>query len=171
MTEHQRNSCRIEESLRVKATVQDGYDPERYLRMGSRPTHDPRYGYFTPQGLVHEPVGEFQQKVVTIDVDHKSLFVEDNYFNFSTQGHLYLYTDNLSAEPPFWEYHEQDAPPDMFPSGRSYEPYFFHAVPPRFVSENLALATVESLARVFATSSRDELAEQVAYETRAQGNA
>lgn len=170
MTEHQRNSCSIEESLRVKATVQDGYDPERYLRMGSRPTYDPRYGYFTPQGLVHEPVGDFQQKVVVVDVDRKSLFAEDDYFNLSTQGHLYLYTDNLSAETPFWEYHEQDTPPDMFPSGRSYEPYFFHAVPPRFVSEDLALSTVESLARVFATSTRDELAEEAAYEARAQHN-
>ena len=166
MTEYQRNSCRIEESLRVKATVQDGYDPERYLRMGSRPTYDPRYGYFTPQGLVHEPVGEFQQKVVIVDVDRKSLFAEDAYFNFSTQGHLYLYTDNLSAEPPFWEYHEQDTPPDMFPSWRSYEPYFFHAVPPRFLSEELAFATVESLARVFAASTQDDLAEQAARQAR-----
>lgn len=166
MTEYQRNSCRIEESLRVKATVQDGYDPERYLRMGSRPTYDPHYGYFTPQGLVHEPVGDFQQKVVVVDVDRKSLFAEDAYFNFSTQGHLYLYTDNLSAEPPFWEYHEQDTPPDMFPSWRSYEPYFFHAVPPRFLSEELAFATVESLARVFAASTQDDLAEQAARQAR-----
>jgi len=170
MTEHQRNSCRIEESLTVKASVQDGFDPERYLRMGSRPTHDPRAGYFTPQGLVFEPIGDFQQKVVALDINRKSLFAEDGYFNFSTQGHLFLYTDNLSAEPPFWEYHDRDTPPDMFPSGHP-NPYFFHAIPPRFVSEDLAFSAVESLARVFDTSSRDERAEQAAYEARQQDNA
>jgi hypothetical protein len=161
MTEHQRNSCRIQESTTVKATVQEGYDPERYSGMGRLQTYDPRFGYFTPQGLVFNPSDDFKQKVVTVDIDRKSLFAEDNYFNFSSEAHLYLYTDNLSVEPPFWEYHNRDTPPDMFPS-RHNEPYFFHAVPPRFIHEETAFAVVESLARVFATSSREERARQAA---------
>ncbi len=161
MTEHQRNSCRIEESMNVKATVQDGYDPERYWRMGSRPSHDPKYGHFTPRGLVVEPSEDFQQKVIAIDVERRNIFTEDARFNLSSAGHLYLYTDNASVEPPLWEYHDRDTPPDMFPS-RHHDPYFFHAVPPQFIHEETAFAVVESLARVFATSSRDERAKQEA---------
>jgi len=158
MTEHQRNSCRIDESLDAKVTVMD----QDFFHYSD--SYRPRSDYFTPQGWAIDPIGTVQQKAIQIDINRKSLFAEDAYFNFSTKGHLYLYTDNLSAELPFWEYHSRYNNPDILPSSR-HEPYYMHAVPPRFSSEELALSAIEAIGRTFATSSREareKAAEQAA---------
>jgi hypothetical protein len=158
-----RGVVKITDKTHVRATVQDNY--ETYDRYSERGAHDPKYGTFTPQGLVHNPPEDFQQKIIAIDMENESYYAEDAYFNFSAKGHLFLYTDNLSAETPFWEYSEHANITDIFPA-RRYEPYFFHAVPKRIVGEDLAFSVVESLARVFATSAREEHEKEAAGQAR-----
>lgn len=158
-----RKGVKITDRTSVKATVQNDYttqDP--YSKLGSYRSENE---VFTPQGFVRNPPEDFQQKIVAVDMKNEHIFIEDAVFNFSDEGHLYLYTDNLSAETPFWEFKDVDGIADIYPA-RHREPYFFHAVPKRIVGEDLAMSVIESLARIFDTSTRDEKQKEADDEAR-----
>lgn len=157
-----RGHVKITDNTKVEASVQNDF--KMHDRFSDRGVYDVEGEAFTPQGFVHNPPEDFQQKIIAIDMKNTHIFAEDDVFNFSSEGHLYLYTDNLSVETPFWEFKDSAAASDIFPS-RHRNPYFFHAVPSRIVGEDLALSAVESIARIFATSSREEEADIAARTT------
>jgi hypothetical protein len=103
--------------------------------------------YFTPEGYVTDPVGDFRQKLVLFRMKNTHLFAEDNYFNFSTSGMFGLYTNNLATQTPRWEYGmSDDGVSDMLPSSTT-NPYNMHARPHLIASEERADSVVEAISR------------------------
>lgn len=154
-----RTQVKIIDRTNAHVFVRDNYEQA----VGELSGYNPKYGTFTPQGLVYDPPEDFRQRIVVVNMENEHLFAEDAWFNFSEKGHLYLYTDNLSAEIPHWEYFSHSNVPNTFPSRQS-EPYFFHAVPARFTSDELALSAITQMTRILATSTQEQEAREAAYQ-------
>lgn len=104
-----------------------------------QPHHSARY--FTPEGVVDNPSGDFQEKTVLITA------VDGDYRG----GVLGLYTNNLSASVPRWEYAKSypnnnglgyHALSDILPSRRLRDPYYMQLVPRSIPSEDIARRAV-----------------------------
>jgi hypothetical protein len=135
------------DTVSVTANVSDGYDSD-YGYNGKLDNFNGRSRYFTPEGYVYDPPEGFRQRLTTLRMKNTDIFVEDRYFNFSVSGFLALYTNNLSAQPPRWEYRSGDGTvSDMLP-GRPSDPYHFHLRPCLVPNEVLAQSVVGSLSRV-----------------------
>ena len=133
----------VRSHVRTRLEVLDNYDD--YYRSPSNASTT-----FTPEGLIVNAPSDFRQRIITVAAGHELYAAgETNWVNLSSSRKINLYTDNSSASLPFVEHSNGDRGfDDIFPSGRDWEPYFFHAVPKRFITESLALSVVEAIARV-----------------------
>jgi hypothetical protein len=103
---------------------------------------DLRGALYTPQGIVKEVVGNVKQKVLEFKFAH--------YGKYSNREdrHIRLYTDNLAASTPQWEYTDFGSFSDIFPDPWRYgKPHFMH-YPQGFENEEIALSVVEALYRI-----------------------
>lgn len=135
---YDRGLVRITDRVEATVSVLDGYRSWD----GLDTTFAGNTTYFTPEGYVTNPAGEFRQKLVMFRMKNTHLFAEDAYFNFSTSGMFSLYTNNLVAQTPRWEYQQSDdGASDMLPSS-SVRPYVMHARPHLIASEARADSVV-----------------------------
>lgn len=142
----------ITDTISVAVAVKDGYGSD-YGYDGKPGNGNGRRRYFTPEGYVDNPAEGFRQRLITLRMKHTDIFAEDGYFNFSVSGFLGLYTNNLSTQPPRWEYRSGDGTrSDMLP-GRPSDPYFFHARPCLVPDEALARSVIGSLSQVISIPS------------------
>lgn len=116
-----------------------GVDP-----YGEHQTDPPRF--FTPEGFVEDPIGDFQQRLLLIEMAAPYMR------SVSLFG---LYTNNISAQPPRWEYVSRNEKAggrfptmDMLPNLYRSDPYFMHAVPDTIQSEELADSVVARAADI-----------------------
>ncbi len=104
--------------------------------------------YFTPEGYVTNPLGDFRQKLILFRMKNTNLFAEDAHFNFSSSAMFGVYTNNLVAQTPRWEYGESEGgASDMLPSSVA-RPYVMHARPHLIASEERADSVVDAVAQV-----------------------
>jgi hypothetical protein len=107
---------------------------------GEHQTTPPQF--FTPEGIVVDPIGDFQQKLLLIELSPRmGMGQSETVFG--------LYTNNLAAQPPRWEYVSRSygkrgglPTMDMLPNHFRSDPYFMHLVPDAIQSEELADAVV-----------------------------
>ena len=130
-----------------------GYN-RRYVRVEATSMTDlTPYGHpgtYTPEGPVTHIEGVLRQKAIEFKMNDINHFAEDQHFNFSSQGFLRLYTDNLAVQPPHWEYVDFDVS-DILPGTP------MRIVPETFKDDETALAVVTSLQRVIDASRQERI--------------
>jgi|GEM_PF-4754688 len=96
---------------------------------------------YTPAGYVDTVSGAVKRKAITFEMLNRSGYAGDEgRFDFSHSAELRLYTDNLAATSPIWEY-STGSVSDILPG-------HIMRLPKGFASEELALSVVNSLTRV-----------------------
>lgn len=132
----------------ASARTRDGHNTYSHFEpYGEQQTVPPQF--FTPEGFVVDPIGDFQQKL---------LLIETSPPTGESAALFGLYTNNLTAQPPRWEYISRShrrrgglPTMDMLPNHYRSDPYFFHLVPDVIRSEELANAVVAQARAVVQT--------------------
>lgn len=128
--------------------VLDGYD---HSETTGYHTGHPAYtgpGIFTPTGIALDSEGPVKQSIVEVKFTISDETVADTYRSRTRfKSYLRLYTDNLAATPPTWEFRASTTHSNIFPTRTQHNPYSMHAVPERFTDDEQALTVIEKLTR------------------------
>lgn len=135
----------VDKSAHVHADVLvlSDYSPLLYERVERR--------HYTPEGDVIDPDGELRQKLVFFRMKGHS-----GYLGGSDEASFGLYTNNLAAQPPFWEYNAHDGSvSDLLPHNAMY-PYELQARPERMTDEALGYELVKRVSLLLSQVDRLE---------------
>ena len=109
-------------------------------------------GIFTPNGIVFDPLDGLRQGVIQLNFNIQR---SRSHGTELQRSHYRLYTDNLSATPPAWEFKMHTSATDIMPAAvHNLNPHFMHDVPETFVNDERALTVIEKLGRIIARGQR-----------------
>lgn len=112
---------------------------------------------YTPEGMIPGTSDKVKQKVITFNMRSAHRY-DDGSVIGHTERTLRLYSDNISAKPPLWEFIEEErASSNILPTYNHLNNYNFMSYPQGFHDETLALSVVESLSRIISGAHKDDL--------------
>jgi hypothetical protein len=122
--------------VRAEAMVLDDYSSMLYPI--------PKNTHYTPEGDVINPEGALRQKLIFFRMKGMR-----GYIGGSDEASFGLYTNNLAAQSPRWEYNDHDgSATDMFPHN-ALRPHELNARPELTTNEHVAAEIAHRVARLF----------------------